>query len=622
MAETVGVCPDNITFYHSLLSDHPWVLPDSLLHQDLTAQSLLCETNARGSHESAREDSLTGYIELSDGSEGSSTGSDFLHPYTILRPILPYVNHIISPSEASALLDYFFNDHCLSSFDTRSPYNFATIFRKGSILRRKEPRPTSPAPLAAIFFVAAQTCDEKVFRNRNCSRAEICDELLEIAVQLLGNAAPKLTSSRLQNSSDSVRVISNLGFLAATDSDTATWRSASKSYHKWNRDHLNGNDDLDHVVACILCAVVLSGSDRKFDCLMWFEKARMMALVLGLNREKDDHLSVKHGATMTEQELIAREERKEERRRTWWLLYAMDRHLSLCYNVPLQLLDTKCQIYHPLEDEKWQYLEHHLSDVQSPQRPFGPPTTISGPGFFGFFLPCMVVLGDIVELHHLRLNPRYASFESQSFEEVVKSALQQLVRSMSCLHANSEALEVAEGSPGLRDKHRYFNRTGVATAYSTFLVNVLAILTYGEWDIITMLNPDFSKRHGARLAQLCHYTGLASQAMELILECDPELTFMPYLMGIYILQAGFAVLTVAERTDKPASSAICTGLETFIRAHESCIATLDTKYQVSQRSIISELCCLTYFSLLILFSLFYGADQKVEKFPQSFTRHN
>jgi hypothetical protein len=62
MAETVGVCQDNITFYHSELSDHLWVLPDSLLHQDLTAQSSLCETNARRSLESAREDSLTGYF--------------------------------------------------------------------------------------------------------------------------------------------------------------------------------------------------------------------------------------------------------------------------------------------------------------------------------------------------------------------------------------------------------------------------------------------------------------------------------------------------------------------------------------------------------------------------------
>ena len=61
---------------------------------------------------------------------------------------------------------------------------------------------------------------------------------------------------------------------------------------------------------------------------------------------------------------------------------------------------------------------------------------------------------------------------------------------------------------------------------------------------------------------------------------------MPYLLGIYILQAGYAVLAVAERTDDPAGSASRKSLETFIRVHESCIATLDTKYQVSSSSAV------------------------------------
>lgn len=67
---------------------------------------------------------------------------------------------------------------------------------------------------------------------------------------------------------------------------------------------MNGNVDLDHVVACILCRVVLSGSDRKFDCLMWFEKARMMSLGPRTEpRERQSSFS-KDGATMTEQEVI------------------------------------------------------------------------------------------------------------------------------------------------------------------------------------------------------------------------------------------------------------------------------------------------------------------------------
>ena len=37
------------------------------------------------------------------------------------------------------------------------------------------------------------------------------------------------------------------------------------------------------------------------------------------------------------------EEHREERRRTWWLLYIMDRHLALCYNRPLALLDAETE---------------------------------------------------------------------------------------------------------------------------------------------------------------------------------------------------------------------------------------------------------------------------------------
>jgi hypothetical protein len=48
------------------------------------------------------------------------------------------------------------------------------------------------------------------------------------------------------------------------------------------------------------------------------------------------------------------EEHREERRRTWWLLYIMDRHLALCYNRPLALLDAECDdLLLPLEESPW-----------------------------------------------------------------------------------------------------------------------------------------------------------------------------------------------------------------------------------------------------------------------------
>lgn len=488
---------------------------------------------------------------------------------------------MIPPDVACDLLDYFFNDLDVTGFQSRSPYNLANIFRKSSFLRLKEPRSTSPALLAAILFVAAQTCDQKIFRNRTYLRARICDELLAITVRLLGDASPELSLAVTPNPLEPVAAspVSRLRTLAHTN--PGAWPATFQVRPNDDYDRIKASFTLDHIVACILCGIVLSGSDLKFECLMWFDKARMMASILELNREHEDRPGGQKDLSMTFEDILAREERKEERRRTWWLLYAMDRHLALCYNAPIHLLDTKCQIYQPLEDEQWQQLDLNLAIAQSPQRPFGPPSEISGPGFFQFFLPCMVVLGDIVALHHFRLNPRFASYGYGAFEEVVESAMQRLMQSLGVISGATDVLMGNSASGTLVDKDGDLSAMHIVTAYSTFLIHALAILTYGEWDVINMLDPSSGTLSDHNLAQFTCHTFLASQAMENILDCDPELTFMPYLLGIYILQVGFAVLVVAEKTENFGSNELQSGMETFIRAHESCIATLDTKYQVS-----------------------------------------
>ncbi|GFG00329.1 C6 transcription factor [Aspergillus udagawae] len=470
----------------------------------------------------------------------ASTKESFIGcPYTVLQPILPYICNMIPPDVACEMLDYFFNDPGAAVFQTRSPYNLATIFRRSSVLRMKEPRSTSSALLAAIFFVCAQTYDEKTFQNRSHVRARVFDELLAITVNLLGDAAP------------------------TTHSGTPACPSLSQARLTEDCEEIESWLTLDNVIACILCGIALSGSDNKFNCLTWFDRARTMALKLELNREQTQPSAQQEAFTYSE--LVAQEERKEERRRTWWLLYAMDRHLALCYNAPLHLLDSKCQVFQPLGDEEWQHLDVHLAAAQSPQRPFGPPSRVSGLGFFQFFLPYMVILGDVVSLHHFRLNSR---------------------DSVACLSGNTDISHGRSHPPKLFEGDGSINTTQIVATYGAFLVHTLAILTFGDWDIITMLQNGSPTLHGDNVTKFSHHTILASQAMESILDCDPELTYMPYLLGIYILQVGFAVLAVAENIGSQASSELREAIETFIRAHESCIATLDTKYQRNFRKVL------------------------------------
>jgi hypothetical protein len=73
----------------------------------------------------------------------------------------------------------------------------------------------------------------------------------------------------------------------------------------------------------------------------------------------------------------------------------------------------------------------------------------------------------------------------------------------------------------------------------------------------------------------------ATEVISQILTLDPEMTFMPYLFGIYLLQGSFILLLFVDRMPElgPNSSVeeVC---ETIIRAHEVSIVTLDTTFQV------------------------------------------
>lgn len=132
---------------------------------------------------------------------------------------------------------------------------------------------------------------------------------------------------------------------------------------------------------------------------------------MGLNREIDptnletDTASHLVNGTQENALLLALEEAKEERRRVWWLLYAVDRHKCLSYNAALRIPDARCQVFQPLPERIWQGLDMDVSAATN-NRCHGPPTRMTGVGFFEYFLPLMVILGDIIDIHHRRCHPR------------------------------------------------------------------------------------------------------------------------------------------------------------------------------------------------------------------------
>lgn len=74
--------------------------------------------------------------------------------------------------------------------------------------------------------------------------------------------------------------------------------------------------------------------------------------------------------------------------------------------------------------------------------------------------------------------------------------------------------------------------------------------------------------------------------MERILTLDPDLQVIPFFFGVQLLQAGFIPFCMSERYGSHTSTDVAQACEIFIRAHEVCIVTLNTQYQVNFRFIM------------------------------------
>ena len=257
-----------------------------------------------------------------------------------------------------------------------------------------------------------------------------------------------------------------------------------------------------------------------------------------------------------------------------------------------------------------------------PRRTLGPPTSITGVGFFEYFLPLMVILGDIIELHNAGHHPRLGTFDTGHAESVIAStiagletSLDHLARKLSMEEAAAAAaagngshnpdttMQISSIVTGLREQQQPPSQPNVrhgstaesstssgsssksdirlVLAYSTFITHVLHVLFHGKWDAISMLDNDDDWITTPRFVECASHAIAASEAVSDILTLDPELTFMPYLFGIYLLHGSFILLLFADRMPQLGpNQSVEQACETIIRAHEVCVVTLSTEFQV------------------------------------------
>jgi hypothetical protein len=112
-------------------------------------------------------------------------------------------------------------------------------------------------------------------------------------------------------------------------------------------------------------------------------------------------------------------------------------------------------------------------------------------------------------------------------------------------------------------------------------MHVLHILLAGKWDPINLLDDEDLWISSQGFITSTSHAVAAAEAINQILEFDPGLEFMPFFFGIYLLQGSFLLLLIADKLQSEASPSVAKACETIVRAHEACVVTLSTEYQVS-----------------------------------------
>lgn len=555
--------------------------------------------------------------------------------YPVLRPLLPHISTIIPVPLACDLLELYFNSTSTAFMSPSSPYILGYVFRKRSFLRLNTPRPCSPALLASMLWIAAQTSESSFLTSPPSARGKICQKLHELTVSLLKPLIHAPTDGTVNYGNNAViNGVALGGFGVGMLGQSTEMDSGSPG----------ATGGLDDVATYIHLATVVSASEYKAASLRWWNAAWSLARELKLGREMPPNTEPRDDAQNGEtqlgpngeplgavpsaggqpngnQAIAMHEEEREERRRCWWLLYIVDRHLALCYNRPLFLLDIECDgLFQPENDVVWQANEFYTGDPNPEAayyRPRGPCFECTGHGIFGYFLPLMTILGEIVDLNHARNHPRFGSrFRgpaewdgpaheiSQQLEAYGRSlkdfekrnappALTQPLQEPHPMDAGAVNGENGHHDPLSPSGHSVNTNTSsqritelqlqtkIVVAYGTHLMHTLHILVNGKWDPISLLDDNDLWISSQSFISATGHAVSAAEAINEILDYDPDLSFMPFFFGIYLLQGSFLLLLIADKLQAEASPNVVKACETIVRAHEACVVTLNTEYQVS-----------------------------------------
>jgi hypothetical protein len=484
-----------------------------------------------------------------------SSGGDLRYP--VLAPLFPYIDSILSTSVACELLESYFATSSASYVQPASPNVLTSIFRRQSVLAMSQPRTTSPTLLASMLWVAAQTSEAAVLTESVHARADICQKLLEVTLDLLnplnhGLAQHDSIDSSVRGLGLGSLLDPKLGSLASTAEDPAT---------------------LDDVVTYLHLATVLSNTGHGLMSSRWWTAALTIAKELKLNVEgpargppdgTEEDAEGEEDVDFAGNEKFISEEAKEERRRVWWLLFAMDRHIAFTYSHPTFLAGSDCtELFQALDDAAWQ--STGVTSSAAASRTKGPSTECTGRGLLGYYLPLMVILGDILDLKNAQSHPRFAANSSASQYHLNCSSF---IRRQ--LEAYSQSLRRVES------RCTADSETLDCVAHAKFTMHALHVLLIGKWDPSQLLaDADRWSLTEAFSTSLSHAVS-AAEALSSLLDGSMR----PFITGPFLLQTSWILMLAADKLRERASTAVVNALSICVRAIESSTGWLRADQQV------------------------------------------
>ncbi len=300
--------------------------------------------------------------------------------------------------------------------------------------------------------------------------------------------------------------------------------SSVVTFHK-----LEDEAQLDDVMCYIQLASILSASKYQKKSIEWWSAAYQLARQLRLNEEHN---------------LVLSAEEREERRRTWWLLYCVDRHQALSVRKSLSFRDAESdELLQPCDDRLWN------SDGDFSQPAFGDSGIqyrITGCSFFGFILPLMSILGEIIDLYNLQESGQDGDVESK--QGLIQTHLDCYDESLRDCAYDSDEAQLYKG-------------------YARHTVSTLHILAMGKWDPLDTLADVEESGPSQDVIYSAAMATIAANTTRDIQRLDAEFDYMPLFFGTFLLQCSFPLLLLMKTFGTQSDDNIIGGCEIVMEAH-------------------------------------------------------